>query len=1079
VQGPSRTPGVKVCPKCAEENPERFRLCGFCGTPLPGEQPSEVRKTVTIVFCDLKGSTSLAERLDTESLREVLSLYFGEMQRVLERHGGAVEKYIGDAIVAVFGLPQAHEDDALRAVRAGAQMHEALVRINEELDRRWGIRLANRTGINTGEVVASEVTVGQRLVAGDTVNVAARLEQAAPEMEILLGESTYRLVRDTVEVEVIAPLELKGKAERVPAYRLIAVKAKQPFAHRLDTPLVGRDAELGLLRQRFDRAVRDRSAQLLTVVGEAGVGKSRLIHEFVTGVQADATVLRGGCPPYGEGITFWPLGEVVRQAAGVEQYDPADLAIAKLTALAGADAEAVVDRVAAAIGLSVESFPVAETFWAARKLLEDHARNRPLVIVIDDIHWAEATFLDLLDHLADSVHDAALLLLCSARQDLLEERTSWAEGRPNDHLIHLGPLSEEDSARIVGNLLGDLMLPPELRDRIIRAAEGNPLFVEQMLSMLLDEGLLSRGADGGWVVSPAAASAAVPPSILALLAARLDRLGREERAVLDRGSVIGQVFHRGAVVALSPGELPQDIDTSLTALSQKQLIRPDQAEFAGEDAFRFHHILIRDVSYQGLMKRARISLHEAYAGWLEHRAATLLEYEEIRGYHLEQAYRYRSELGTIDEEARRVGDRAAQLLAAAGRRAFASGDMPAAANLLGRAASLPPSEDPFRLALLPDLGEALMDLGEFARAEDLVEEAIRGAVASGDPRLEMDAMVVKLLIRSSVEERAWADQILRDSERAISLLEEAGDQRALARAWRLVGFVQATAGKYGAAEEALRKAIELARSVGDRREETRNLSIYAACALYGPMPVPEAIRHCEELLDRTTGNQREEGLIRLYLSQLYAMTGAFNQARDLYRNGRAALVDAGQAVLAAFTASNSARVELLAEDPAAAEQELRRDCEALERMGEKYFLSTVAGLLAQALYLRGSLEEAERYSRVSEDTAGDDVESQSLWRRARAKILARWGRYVEAEALAREAASLVEQTESPSTRGNTLLDLAVVLEVAGKPQEALSAANEALALHERKGNAVTAARAKAVLRWLGEATPSVEAPPWR
>jgi class 3 adenylate cyclase/tetratricopeptide (TPR) repeat protein len=1068
---------VRLCPACGEENPDRFRLCGSCGTQLVESRPVEQnRKTVTVVFCDLVGSTPLAERLDAESLREVLARYFTEMQIVLERHGGRVEKYIGDAIVAVFGLPRAHEDDALRAVRAAAEMQAALSRVNEELEQRWGVRLANRTGVNTGEVVAGDITPGQRIVTGDMVNVAARLEQAAPQLEVLLGESTYRLVRDAVDVEVLEPLELKGKAERVPAFRLVSVRAGEALSRRTDTPLVGREAELGRLCEWLGRAVEQRSGQLVTLVGEAGVGKSRLIHEFVTRTCREATVLRGRCPPYGEGSTFWPLAEVVRQAAGIHQHEPPEDARAKLAVLLADAEDGVVDRVSAAIGLSAESFPIAETFWAVRSLVETLGREHPLVIVIDDIHWAESTFLDLLEYLAGSVHGTALLLLCTSRRDLIDERPEWAKEKPNAETIFLGPLSKDESTQIAMNLFGDIELPEKLRTRIVDAAGGNALFIEQMLSMMVDDGLV-REEGGRWVASSSASSFVVPPSIFALLSARLDRLSGEERSVVDRGAVIGQIFYRGAVAALSPEALRLHVDTSLEALSRKELIAVQPSDFAGDDAFGFHHILIRDAAYRGLLKRTRIELHEAYAAWLEEAAGNLLEFEEVRGYHLERAYRYRTELGTPDEQARQVGDRAARLLSAAGRRAFAQGDMPAAASLLGRAVSLLPAQDPTRLALLPDLGEALSDLGEFARANELVEEAIQGAASMDDLRLGMDALVVKFLIRSSLEEGAWAEQILRETERAIFVLETANDSRALARAWRLVGFVHATEGNYGAAEEALRGAIELARSIGDRREETRNLSIYAACALYGPMPVSDAIRHCEDLLQSTTGNQRSEATIGLYLSQLYAMRGDFERARELYRGSRASLVEQGEAVLAAFTASNSARVEMMAEDPLAAEAELRRDYEVLERMGEKYFLSTVAGLLAHALCLRNMLDEAEAFSRVGEETAGDDVESQSLWRRARAKVLALWGRTEEAEALAREACALIERVDSPSTVANSLLDLAEVLALGGKPDEAVPLVQQAVLLHEKKGNLVTAERARTMLEHLAEPSPGAMALP--
>ncbi|HYT80207.1 MAG TPA: adenylate/guanylate cyclase domain-containing protein [Actinomycetota bacterium] len=1056
---------MQICPKCGEENPDRFRLCGFCGAQLAVElSPQEVRKSVTVVFCDLKGSTSLGERLDTESLREVLGHYFARMKTVLESHGGTVEKYIGDAIMAVFGLPRAHEDDALRAVRAAADMQSALLEINEELERRWGVRLANRTGVNTGEVVAGDVTHGQRLVTGDTVNVAARLEQAAPEFEVLLGESTYRLVRDGVEVEALEPLELKGKAERVPAYRLLSVTGTQAITRHVDTPLVGRAAELALLGERFQRAVERRSCELVTVFGQAGVGKSRLIHELVSELAGTALSLRGRCLPYGEGITFWPLVEVIRDAAELTLEDPSE-ARARIAELAGrAD---VADRLAAVSGLSTEEFAIQETFWAARKLFEALSQNQPLIVVIDDIHWAEPTFLDLIEHVLEGTQDAPVLMLCTARHDFLEERSAWLAERPNATRLLLEPLSSDESAEIVENLLGDAPLPDKVRNRIISSAEGNPLFVEQILSMLIDEGLVCQAPDGTWSVRAEVESFAVPPSIFALLGARLDRLPGAERAVLERGGVVGSVFYQGAVVSLSPDPLKPEVPACLSSLTTKQMVRPHHSDFAGQEAFRFHHVLIRDTAYQGLLKRTRIGLHEAVAQWMEEASGSITEYEEIRGYHLEQAYRYREELGPIDEAGRAVGHRAAQLLSAAGERAFARGDMPAAANLMDRAASLLPEADPIRLTLLPDLGEALMYVGEFTKAREMVGEAIRFAAIQGDRRLEMDATIVDFLVRTSVEEGAWVESVLRESERAIEVLDEAGDHGALARAWRLVGWIQGTVGHYGSGEAALGQAIRHARLARDRRQEARSLTLYAGCALYGPTPVPEAIRLCEEFLVEATGAQRSEALIRLYLSQLHAMQGSFVVARALYRQSRTILQDLGERVLAAFTASNSARVEMLAEDPEAAEQELRRDFEDLDRMGEKYFLSTIAGLLAHAVYLQGRYEEAEELSRVSEETSEDDVESQSLWRRARSKALARLGHFSEAEALAHEALALSKKSDSPVLQANTLLDLGEVVRLTGQPSEAVPYVRDAVRLFDQKGNVVSAGRARQLLDELG------------
>src|SRR5215212_7243934 len=479
-----------VCSSCGEENPARFRLCGFCGTPLVAQLPArEVRKIVSIVFCDLKGSTSLGESIDTESLREVISRYFDEMRAVLERHGGTVEKFIGDAVMAVFGLPALHEDDALRAVRASRGMQLALAELNDDLERRYGVRLANRIGVNTGEVVAGDAAAAQRLVTGDAVNVAARLEQAAGEFEVLIGELTYRLVRDHVEVEAVEPLELKGKAERVPAYRLVEVVESAPVTRRR-TPLVGREREVGAIAGELERALADRSCRLATVIGHAGVGKTRLVEEILQLARdRGALVLQGRCLPYGDGITFWPLLEAVRQAAAIDDRDSVADAREKLELLVGVDARDVYERVAAAIGLSDAHFPLQELFWGARKLFELLASKRPLVLVFEDIHWSEDAFLELVEHLLDAVEDAPVLLVCPARPDLLESKPDWGI-RDDATRVVLEPLGAAHSEQVIDNLLGDSGIADEVRARVIDAAQGNPLFVEQLVSMLIDDGFL-------------------------------------------------------------------------------------------------------------------------------------------------------------------------------------------------------------------------------------------------------------------------------------------------------------------------------------------------------------------------------------------------------------------------------------------------------------------------------------------------------------------------------------------------------------------------------------------------------------
>ena len=436
-----------ACPSCGTENPDGATFCAECATPLTApSRPRESRRTVTILFADVSGSTSLGEQLDPESLRALMGRYFAEMRTIIERHGGTVEKFIGDAVMAVFGIPTLHEDDALRAVRAAAEIAERLRRLNAELGAERGIAIRFRTGVNTGQVVAGDPSAGQTLVTGDAVNTAARLEQAAMPGEIVIGPITYDLVRDAVSVEALAPLDLKGKAQPMHAYRLLSVTpGASGHARRLDAPLVGREPELSRLQHAFAEALAERRCQLITLLGAAGVGKSRLLAEFLASVADRSTALAGRCLPYGEGITYWPLAEVIRMAASIGEADDHDGAMAKLRALAAGapEAELVAERIGQAMGLEGGSAPQEEIFWAARKLLETLARQRPLVIEFDDIQWADEAFLDLLEHIVSLAHDAPLLIVCPARPELLERRPGWGGGAAQVTTLRLEPLAAE------------------------------------------------------------------------------------------------------------------------------------------------------------------------------------------------------------------------------------------------------------------------------------------------------------------------------------------------------------------------------------------------------------------------------------------------------------------------------------------------------------------------------------------------------------------------------------------------------------------------------------------------------------
>jgi class 3 adenylate cyclase/tetratricopeptide (TPR) repeat protein len=1057
-----------VCPSCGEENPDRFRLCGFCGAELAPSAPArEVRKTVTIVFSDLKGSTSLAERIDSESVREVMSRYFAEMKDVLERHGGTVEKYIGDAVMAVFGMPVVREDDALRAVRAAGEMQHALARLNEELEERWGVSLASRTGVNTGEVVAGDPGAGQHLVVGDPVNVAARLEQNAGEMETLLGELTYRLVKDDVQAEALEPIELKGKADPVPAYRLVSVADEEPVERRPDLPLVGREREQGVLAAALDEAVAAGGSRLVSVLGEPGVGKSRLAREFSAAVSGSALVLRGRCLPYGRGITFWPLREAVGQAASIADQDPPHLAREKIAVAAGGDRE-IADRVAAAVGLSDAQFPVSELVWGARRLFEALARERPVVLVFEDVHWAEATFLDLIEHLNESVQDAPILVVCLARHMLLEVREEWAS-LDGSVLVHLEALSEDDASRIVDNLLGSVGIATEARSRIVEAADGNPLFVEQMLSMLIDEGRLRRD-NGTWVPAGDLESVSVPPSLEALLAARIDVLEPVETSVLEAASVVGQLFQVRAVKAVVADDQRAGVDEGIAGLVRKRLVRPEPPGPEGHVSFRFQHILIRDAAYKRLLKRSRATLHERFVAWADgvnRDRDRVSEFEEILGYHLEQAYTNLSELGPLDEHGRALGARAAERLGAAGRRAFARGDMPAAANLVRRAAALLPAESGDRLALLPDLAEAMMAIGEFAWAETFLDEVIEAGETIGADGLATSARLLRFRVRGhSADPEDWTGQLVDAADRGLPPLEAAGDHVELARGLRMLAWALGTACRYGEAAAAAQRAMEHASSAGDMRQRRHAASQYAISALYGPTPVAEAIPECEAIVAEAAEDRRTQGLVMTLLSVLRAMRGDFGVARDLYTQARLMLVDLGRSVVAASTAQQSCQVEMLAGDPAAAERELRRDLAELEEMGEKYFLSTTVGELARAVYAQDRYAEAEALTRTAEElSAEDDVTSQALWRSVRAKALARRGLGDEAEGLARDAVALLRGTDALVLQADALEDLAEVLVLRGAG-DARGVLEEALGLLEQKDDLVAAERVQESIRTL-------------
>ncbi len=703
---------------------------------------------------------------------------------------------------------------------------------------------------------------------------------------------------------------------------------------------------------------------------------------------------------------------------------------------------------------------MSELFWAIRTLFEQLARDRPLVVVVDDLHSAETTFLELLEHVVESAA-AGVLLLGSARHELLDHRMDWG-GQPGTRRIILRPLSDADTEEMIDRILGRAGLEPEIRGRVARAAEGNPLFVEQMVSMLVDRGVIQSNGDQ-WVAAGDVGELTIPPTISALLSARLDHLSREERAVIEPASVIGFVFPEPAVEELVPDLLRTAVQAQLGALDRKQFVHP--AKDVEADFYRFHHLLIRDAAYNSLLKRARAQLHERFVAWAEpvNKARDReVEFEEILGYHLEQAYRYRSELGPIDEETATIGRRAADKLSSAGRRAFARGDAPAAANLLERATSVLGADDPRRLELLSELGEALIEQGAFERAEAIVGEAIDRSIAAGDRRLEGRGLLVRYQLRFSVS-GSVGDTALADSEirEAMAEFERGGDVAGQARGWRLLSVIDATIGRYDRAAEEAERVVALAAPSDDVRLAARGAQLFAYSTLHGTTPVDDAIARCNEVMEYVREDRKAEAIILGVLAQLHAMGGRFEKGRELYRRGRQIVADLGPSVTAASTSLEASRVEMLAGDPATAERELRADYDVLEAMGESYFRSTISALLAHALWAQGRSEEAAAFAAIARDlTDEDDVLSQVSWRTVQAKFLAATGDPEGGLALAREAVEIAAGTIDIELQADALLDLSEVLRLAGHEHEQGPHLREALALYQQKGDVVLAGAAR-------------------
>jgi class 3 adenylate cyclase len=908
---------------------------------------------VSVLFCDLVGFTAASEEQDPEDVRARIRPYHARLRQEIERYGATVEKFVGDAVMAVCGAPVTHEDDAERAVRAGLAILEAIADLNEADP---GLNLQVRVGINTGEAV---VAVGARpehgegIVTGDVVNTAARIQGAAPVNEVAVSEQTHQATSRVFEYEPLAPVAVKGKAEPLSLWRPKAARARfgRDISRQYTTPFVGRELEKPLLIGTFERAAQQRSVQLVTVVGEPGVGKSRLVSELFAYTYAKPGLTRwrrGHCLPYGEGITFWALGEIVKAEAGILESDSAEVAAAKLDATVSAnepERQWLLQRLAPLVGVEAAS-PAErlELFTAWRRFLEGLAATRPSVLVFDDLHWANEALLTFLEHLAEWSQGVPLLVLCTARPELYERRPGWGAGQRNSHTVNLSPLSDQETAELVSSLIPSTVLSHEFEQAVLERAGGNPLYAEEFVRLLADRGF----ADWG----DALAEAALPESLQALIAARLDTLSPERKSVLQDAAVLGNVFWMGAVAEIG-GRDQAELELSLHELARKELVRPARtSSMEGESEYSFWHLLVRDVAYGQIPRAERARRHRAAAAWIERKAGERVEdLAEVLAHHYLQALELAAAAGDA-EQAEELARPARRFLALAGERALGLDTAQAEARL-ARALELTPHDDPGRSELLVRWADAASQAGRPREAAAALEEALAAFRARG----EAEAAARALQVCSRLAWRLGEGRYVALAAEAVDLLEPEKPGPALVAAYSQLANAQYVAGAYGEAIAAADRARALAETL-DLPEPARALGYRGvARALLGDGDgLAEAEGALALLVERGAG--RDAAILQNNLAiARYPLQGPARSLAD-FEEGIAFCEQRGLAELAAQLEAGCP--VLLAE--------LGRPEEALERAGRLAAIAEASGDTHSLIELR-SVELANRLARGEREEA--------------------------------------------------------------------------------------------------------------